>query len=149
MTMSMARPTTYDGDRTSRRRLRFGVVTADGLWTEAPGDLVRIRAVDLRDLAHKTAAIREDAPHVDVVVDIDVMIAADARSARAAMASAGCQGSGTLLYVGTPAGLSGLIADIHAVGIADGAVLVPFDSNGVADLIRDAVLPELRMLASA
>ena len=52
----------------------------------------------------------------------------------------------TLLYVGTPAGLAGLIADIHALNIADGAVLIP-RAAGVAELIPEAVLPVLRTMA--
>jgi hypothetical protein len=111
--------------------------------------LVRIRAVDLRDLTHKAAAVREDYPHAVVVVDINVLIAGDARTARAAISDSGCECGDTMTYVGTPGGLSGLIADIYALGIADGAILLPVDSEGVVELIRDVVVPELHMMSAA
>jgi hypothetical protein len=112
----------------------------------APGGSVRIRATDLRGVAHQAAAVRDIQPGAVVVVDIDVMIAHDARSARALLADAEWEPSNTLLYVGTPAGLAGLITDIHALGIAgiaDGAVLLPVAKEGVLELIYREVLPEL------
>ena len=51
----------------------------------------------------------------------------------------------TMLYVGTPSGLAGLVADMHALGIADGAVLIPRTALAV-DLIHDAVLPVLNSM---
>ncbi|CPT92052.1 Uncharacterised protein [Mycobacteroides abscessus] len=133
----------------SRRPLLFGVAYDNRIWTDGHEDLVRIRAVDLRDLARKVAAVRDDAPHAGVVVDIDVIIAADAPTARGLVSDSGYPAGDTLLYVGTPAGLCGLIADIHALGIADGAILVPLDCEGVVELVRDTVVPELRAMAAA
>jgi hypothetical protein len=128
--------------------LRIGVVLGDRLWLDTPGDVVRVRAADLRSVTQKAAALREERPNVHALVDIDVMIARDAHSARAAMAAAPPTDGTTLLYVGTPVGLAGLIADIHALGIADGAVLIPLTRDGVTDLIRDEVLPEVRTMVS-
>ncbi|AMU69546.1 hypothetical protein PP298_04635 [Mycobacteroides abscessus] len=135
-------------DSESRRPLRFGVAYGNWVWTDGLDDLVRVRAVDLRDLARKVAAVRDDAPHAGVVVDIDVIIAADAPSARGMVSDSGYPAGDTLLYVGTPAGLCGLIADIHTLGIADGAILVPLDYEGVVKLVYDTVVPELRAMAA-
>ncbi|WP_234796712.1 hypothetical protein [Mycolicibacterium porcinum] len=120
-----------------------------GLWTNSSDELVRIRAVDLRDLTHKTAAARQDCPHAVIVVDIDVVIALDVRAARTAMSDSAYESGDTMVYVGTPAGLSGLIADIYALGIADGAILRPVHNDGVLDLIHDVVVPELQTMAAA
>ncbi len=149
MTMATATRDMAGCPGTSRRPLRFGVVSEKGLWTNGSDELVRIRAVDLRDLTHKAAAAREDCPRAVVVVDINVLIAGDARTARAAISDSGCQRGDTMTYVGTPAGLSGLIADIYALGIADGAILLPVDSEGVVELIRDVVVPELQTMSAA
>ena len=60
------------------------------------------------------------------MVDIDFVIAHDARSARALTLAGGDEPDRqTLLLRRDPAGLAGLIADIHALNIADGAVLIP------------------------
>jgi alkanesulfonate monooxygenase SsuD/methylene tetrahydromethanopterin reductase-like flavin-dependent oxidoreductase (luciferase family) len=130
--------------------VRVGIALRSEVWLDSPEDLVRIRAHDLRDAARKTAATREDRPDVDVLVDIEVVIARDARTARAIVRESDVHHAGdTLLYVGTPAGLAGLIADIQALGIAEGAVLIPLAGVGVADLIRLEVLPELHRMAEA
>ncbi|WP_234940073.1 hypothetical protein [Mycolicibacterium sp. GESEQ-9] len=105
--------------------------------------------MDLRDLTHKAAAARQDCPHAVVVVDINVMIALDVRAARTAMSDSAYESGDTMVYVGTPTGLSGLIADIYALGIADGAILLPADNEGVLDLIHDVVVPELQTMAAA
>lgn len=123
--------------------LRVGIVIDDHLWLERPGVITRVRATDLRGVAHQTRTVREDRPGVPVLVDIQVMIAPDSRSARAAMDLVSPFTADTLVYVGTPAGLAGLVTDVHALGIADGAVFIPLGSV-VVDLIRDHVLPELQ-----
>lgn len=136
-------------ESTSRRPLRFGVSCDQGLWTNGFGELVRIRALDLRELTHKVAEVREDSPHAVVVVDIEVMIASDVRAARAAMRELGHESVDTMAYVGTPTGLAGLIMDIYAMGIADGAVLLPVGNGAVLELIRDSVVPELEAVSAA
>lgn len=134
-------------DIAPHRPLLVGIATADRLWLNSPVDPIRVRAADLRSLASRVADIRIDSPDAEIVVDIDVMLAHEAAAARRALAAKGGHDGRTLLYVGTPTGLAGLIADIHALGIADGAVLQPLDDEGVLDLIRDVVLPQLRTMA--
>ena len=124
---------------------RVGVADGTDVRVDGPGEYVRIRAKDLSDAARQAAAARYDRPGVDVLVDVEVVIARDARTARKTMSEADDRGAGdTLSYVGTPAGLVGLIGDIHRLGIADGAVLIPLAGSGVLDLVRHQVLPELR-----
>lgn len=134
-------------DIASVRPPRLAVAVGDQVVWDGPGPVVRIRGTDLSDVARKAAAARRDYPDVDVVADIEVVIAAEACTARAMLAAAGTDvGDHTMLYVGTPAGLAGLIADMQALGIADGAVLIP-RAAGVADLIREAVMPVLDTMA--
>jgi hypothetical protein len=135
MTTTFPRGNMRDFDISPSGPLRIGV-------DHAPVGAVRVRAVDLRGVTHRAAAARADHPGAVVMVDIDVMIAEDAHSARDTLADAGQARSDTLLYVGTPTGLAGLIADIHALGIADGAVLLPV-TEAARDLIYTEVLAQL------
>ena len=133
-----------DIDLTARNPLRLGVAYGETVWLNAPGELIRVRAEDLRGLANRVTAVRQQHPGCDVVVDIDVVIASEARWARAALAKAGgAPEHGTLLYVGTAAGLAGLVADLYVLGMIDGAMLIPLIGDEVPALIRDEVLPEL------
>ncbi len=139
-----------DFDLGSRRPLQLGLATRTATGTAVdwvmPGDPVRVRGSDLGQAARRASAARLDNPGSDVVVDIEFVIAADSQSARA-LASAACESPGdqTLLYVGTPNGLAGLIADIYTIGIADGAVLIPLAGEGNT-LFRTAVLPVLETM---
>jgi len=143
-------PSTSRSGGAPKPPLRFGVESAKGLWINGSDDVLRIRATDLRDLTRKAAAAREDCPHAVVVIDIGVLIARDIRTARAAVRDSGCDLCEGMVYVGTPAGLVGLVADIYALGIADGAVLVPLaGDDDVLELIREVVVPELTALAAA
>ncbi len=139
-----ARP---DIDLTAKKPLRLGVADGDTRrLNDAPGDVIRVRAEDLRALADRVRAVRQEHPGRDVVVDIDVVIAREASEARAALANAGDRpDQGTLRYVGTATGLAGLVADLHALGLTDGAMLIPLVGGETPALIRDVVLP---MLAS-
>lgn len=132
-----------DIDLTQRRPLRLAIALRDRVLWDSDTAAERIRGVDLSAIARKSEDMRRDQPDVDVVADIDVVIAAEAHIARA-MLNHGTNETGcsTLLYVGTPAGLVSLVTDIHALGIADGAVLIP-RTSGLVDLIRDSVLPML------
>ncbi|HKP42133.1 hypothetical protein [Mycobacterium sp.] len=137
-----------DFDLTPPGPLRIGVALGEQLWLDSPGEVARVRAVDLRAAAHQVAALREERPGVDVLVDIEAVIALNAGAARASFAAAGRVESGSaMLYVGTPAGLAGLIADIHVLGIADGAVVVPLLGSDEVDLIWDEVLPDLQTMS--
>ena len=134
-----------DFDTSPTGPARVGVAHGTDVRVDGPGEYVRIQARDLRDAARQAAAAREDRPGMDVLVDIEVVIARDARTARKTLSEAHDRGAGdSISYVGTPAGLVGLIGDIHRLGIADGAVLVPLAGPGVLDLVRHQVLPELR-----
>lgn len=142
MTAAMA-----DVDIIGRRPLQLGVANAGEVSWMTPADAVRVRGADLGEVARRAAAARRSNPDSDVVVDIEFVIAPDARSARAlSTVDPDSTADQTLFYVGTPAGLAGLIADIHALGIADGAVLIP-RAAGVAELIGAAVLPVLSTMA--
>lgn len=135
-----------DIDITHSRPLRLGLALGEGVVWDGDDCAERIRGVDLSDIARKSARLRRERPDLDVVADIEVVIAPEASSARAMFSPVNDESvSHTLLYVGTPAGLAGLITDIYALGIADGAVLIP-QAPGVADLIRDAVLPLLHSM---
>ncbi|MBJ7337570.1 hypothetical protein [Mycolicibacterium sp.] len=139
-----SRGTMADFDITPGGPLRVGIDLGDDVWLDSPGAIVRVRAVDLRDLSQQAATIRAEQPGVAVLADIDVMIAHDAHAAREAMDAVSGEGNaGTLLYVGTSVGLAGLIADIHALGLADGAVLKPLAIGTVLPLIHDELLPAL------
>ena len=132
-------------DITPTGPVRVGVAAGTDVRVDGADEFVRIRAHDLSDAARRAASARYDRPGVDVLVDIEVVIARDARTARKTMSEADGRGGGdTLSYVGTPTGLVGLINDIHGLGIADGAVLIPLADSGVLALLRHQVLPELR-----
>lgn len=135
-----------DIDLRDRSPLRFGVAHDDDVCWYRDAAAERVRGVDLTDLARRSAHLRSTAPGADVAADIDVVIASDAATARALLAQYdGERNSGALLYVGTPTGLAGLVADIYALGIADGAVLIP-RVPGVIELIRNVVLPALQAM---
>lgn len=135
--------THIDIDLSRRRPLRLGVALRDQVVWDSDTAAERIRGVDISDVARKSWLLRRDHPDVDVVADIDVVIAAEVRVARTIFDSEANESCyGTLLYVGTPSGVASLVTDLHALGIVDGAVLIP-RAAGVADLIRDAVIPVL------
>lgn len=135
-----------DIDLRDRPPLRFGVAQDDDVCWYRDAAAERVRGVDLTDLARRSAHLRRTEPGAEVAADIDAVIASDAATARALLAqSDGERHSGALLYVGTPTGLAGLVADIYALGIADGAVLIP-RAPGVGELIRNAVLPALQAM---
>jgi hypothetical protein len=81
-----------------------------------------------------------------VILDVTVDVAADFRSVRDSVAGTG---DGTLRYVGTVDGLTGLISDISRADVADGVTLISasprLDLRGLA---RD-VLQRLELLGRA
>lgn len=136
-----------DYDVAAVHPLRVEVITDNSPALQDSDEVVRIQAVDLRHAAQQTAAQREERADCTVLVDIEVAIAPRAHDARDALAAADQTGRApTLLYVGTPSGLAGLITDMHALGIADGAVLIPI-LDGMQQLIRDEVLPVVHSLS--
>ena len=123
------------------RPVRMGVAFGERVHWDSPRKAIRVKGVDLRDAERRAAEARRNAPCVDIVVDIEVLIARTMSAARGALGPGGHSGD-TLFYFGTPAGLVGLVADIRTLGIADGGMLIPLVAD-TADLIYDVVLPEL------
>ncbi|UYP19358.1 hypothetical protein OED52_01925 [Rhodococcus sp. Z13] len=118
--------------------------------TSASPNVVRVRASDLREAGKlrdrvraEAAAEGRDPDSVTVLVDLEVVLASDARTARRRPDAVRRGGAGTLSYVGTPHGLAGLIADIHAVRVADGVTLVPLDASFTVEHLVDGTLPWL------
>ncbi|MEN0135493.1 MAG: hypothetical protein AAGC80_10115 [Rhodococcus sp. (in: high G+C Gram-positive bacteria)] len=114
-------------------------------------ETVRITAPDLREAQRKRSSIRagfeESGGRVDVLLDVVVHIAPDARTARRE-AGGGHRGGHTVVYVGTPSGLASLICDIRAADVADGVIAVPAVAVGSSrdscvQLLLDDVLPIL------
>ncbi|MBP1160918.1 hypothetical protein ABIC28_002078 [Rhodococcus sp. PvR044] len=120
-----------------------------------PGTVVRIRAHDLRGAQQQRDRIRADAAadgrdpdSVTVLLDVEVLLGDDSRSARRELAllDGGLRGvrvPDSISYVGTASGLAGLIADIRAAGVADGVTLLPLVLPRVLDRVVDDVLPLL------
>lgn len=127
---------------------RVAIAAGTEVTIESAGPYIRICGSDLREVAQRASASREDHPGVDVLVDIDVVVAATAAAARDLVDTVDAVWrAGTLRYIGTPAGLAGLINDVHALGITDGAILRPL-SPAVADLIGQATIPLLQTLGA-
>jgi hypothetical protein len=101
----------------------FVVDGAEGDWSEltSGGQIaVRLAAPDLQRAQRGRARIRSDRQDVEVILDVTVAVAHDFRSVRDLAAV----DDGTLRYAGTVDGLTGLIADIDAAGVADGVTLI-------------------------
>ncbi|MCW2519199.1 MAG: hypothetical protein JWR46_1818 [Mycobacterium sp.] len=81
---------------------------------------VRLAASDLQRAQRGRARIRSDRRDVEVILDITVAVASDFHAVR----DLAVVDDGTLRYAGTVAGLTGLIADIDAAGVADGVTLI-------------------------
>ena len=123
--------------------------------TSFPPNVVRIRAADLREAQQERARIRaelvadgRDPDSVTVLVDLEVLIAGEARAARKELALldsalATPRAPVSLQYIGTPVGLAGLIADIQAAGVADGVTLLPLSLPRVLEQLVDGTLPWL------
>lgn len=108
------------------------------VWTEITDGLptssvVRTQAADLREGQQARARARSEAvgagasaDSVGVFLDIEIHIADDARTARREFAALNAPTvPGSIRYVGTPAGLAGLVADVKAAEVADGVTLIP------------------------
>lgn len=101
----------------------FVVDTAGDNWSElTAGDrpTVRLAAPDLQRAQRGRARIRSDRGDVQVILDVTVAVAPDFRSVRDSMVA----DDGTLRYAGTVDGLTGLIRDVKAAGVADGVTLI-------------------------
>jgi hypothetical protein len=120
----------------------------------------RIRQPELRGGIRERAQLRaawqqigDNPADLVVALEIDVLIADDAATARAELLRLGESRFGdTVRYVGTASGLLSLILDIYTAEVADAVILRPLDSDaeaGSAALIADRVLPRLRERAAA
>ncbi|OZF35559.1 hypothetical protein CH294_13240 [Rhodococcus sp. 14-2483-1-1] len=131
-------------------------VEFDAIWSEltvAPdADIVRIQASDLREAQQQRARLRaeavergESADSTAVFLDLEIHIAAEARTARREFAGLDAPISpSSIRYVGTPSGLASLISDVTAADVADGVTLTVLgDVARQAVLVNNAVLPLL------
>jgi hypothetical protein len=140
------------------------VSQGEGSWNELTPSpefmrpAVRVRAVDLRAAAQRSAAIRGANRSVmmppSVLIDVEVLIHRDARSARSELARLDSRldapyTSTSMVYIGTPRGLAGLIADIHTLDIADGVTLLPLSAPHVEEHILNNVMPLLEAIRTA
>ncbi|OZE80366.1 hypothetical protein CH305_12345 [Rhodococcus sp. 15-649-2-2] len=131
-------------------------VEIDSIWSELTlgpdADIVRIQASDLREAQQQRARLRaeavergESADGTAVFLDLEIHIAADARTARREFAGLDAPISpSSIRYVGTPSGLASLISDVTAADVADGVTLTVLgDVARQAVLVNNAVLPLL------
>jgi alkanesulfonate monooxygenase SsuD/methylene tetrahydromethanopterin reductase-like flavin-dependent oxidoreductase (luciferase family) len=129
-------------------------VNHSGTWTEitdaVPSETTaRISAADLREGQQTRTALRadavaagKDADSVAVFLDIEFHIADDARTARREFATFDVPAvPGSIRYVGTAAGLAGLVADVKAAEVADGVTLVAVgpEARNLADVAAGVV----------
>ncbi len=119
-------------------------------WSElTSGDTaaVRMAAPDLQQARRARGRISDD---VAVILDITVAVAADFRSAHAAMP---LLDDDTLHYAGTIDGLASLVADIFIAEVADGVTFIPAspeqDMQRVADAALDRIARRLPRLGAA
>lgn len=99
---------------------------ADETWSELTSGIdpvVRVSARDLQQAQRARTRLRHDDGDVAVILDVQVAVAPDVRSAFASLEAAD-----GVRYAGTVHGLAGLIADIETAGVADGVTLV--DASG-------------------
>lgn len=126
---------------------------------ELPGTqvTVRIQAPDLRQAQATTQRLRlheaqagREPDDLVVLLDLEFLIAADARTARAEFSrQKSCthpDHSATVRYIGTPRGLAGLISDIRAASVADGVTLIPLAERGNVEMVTEQVLPLLDLV---
>ena len=90
-----------------------------------------------------------DPDSVAVLVDLEILIAPEARSARKELAQLDSALTSprvpvSLHYVGTPSGLGSLIADIRAAEVADGVTLLPLALPRTLEHLVDSTIPWLQ-----
>ena len=84
-----------------------------------------------------------------MLVDLEILIAPEARSARKELAQLDSALTSprvpvSLHYVGTPSGLGSLIADIRAAEVADGVTLLPLALPRTLEHLVDSTIPWLQ-----
>lgn len=125
-----------------------------GNWTElteSDRPTTRISAPDLAQARRISSGLKLEDDAVSVILDVSVVVAADYRSARCSLTVAGSDESAApvVRYVGTIDGLTGLIADIEAAGVADGVTLVPTGPDPDSRVLGSDVLRRLQLRSAA
>ncbi|WP_197508194.1 hypothetical protein [Mycobacterium sp. E802] len=133
--------------------MRIFVVEA-GDWTELTDGgrpTTRISAPDLAQARRISSGLKSEDDAVSVILDVSVAVAADYRSARCSLTVAGSDDGSApgVRYVGTIDGLTGLIADIEAAGVADGVTLIPTGPDPDPRGLGGDVLRRLRLRSAA
>lgn len=123
-------------------------------WTELTdggAPTARISAPDLAQARRIRSGLKSEDDAVSVILDVSVAVAADYRSARCSLTVAGSEAGAVLgvRYVGTIDGLTGLIADIEAAGVADGVTLIPTGPDPDPRVLGSDVLRRLRLRSAA
>ncbi|MGV0815433.1 hypothetical protein ABQF34_26070 [Mycolicibacterium boenickei] len=129
--------------------VRIFVADAD-TWTElTEGEqpTARISASDLAQARRIRSRLKAEDDAVSVILDVTVAVAGDYRSARCSLTVAGPDAQ--VRYVGTVAGLTGLIADIEAADVADGVTLLPATPDQELRGLGGDVLRRLELRAQA
>ncbi|MFC8529947.1 hypothetical protein [Nocardia sp. NPDC057227] len=134
-------------------------------------EIVRVRAADVSAVPRACAAARAEAvarteaaartegaahaeaaargPGVSILVELAVLLAAGTGAARQRLAElerAGRWIPPGLRYLGTPAGLAGLITDLRYVAGVDGVLLRPISITDVAGPLAIGTVPALEQL---
>ncbi|MGV9669519.1 MULTISPECIES: hypothetical protein [unclassified Gordonia (in: high G+C Gram-positive bacteria)] len=122
-----------------------------GLRVALAGDVsaidvpIVVRRPTLRDAQRARSVLRSgtrDTANFCVALEVEVAIAPNAASARAAVAGIPDElDGGTVRYIGTPGGLVTLIRDIYAAEVADAVILVSLDGSATENRVRQLVLP--------
>ncbi|GAA1482722.1 hypothetical protein GCM10009624_31620 [Gordonia sinesedis] len=130
---------------------------------EATALPVIVRRPTLRDAQRARSLLRtgaRDTANYVVALEIEVVIAADAASARAVAGThaeptahagreVGDRVGETVRYIGTPSGLISLIRDVYAAEVADAVLIVPLDGSATTALVRENVLPRFGVQSAA
>ena len=137
----------------SHNHTRIAIESAD-VWTELTAgpevNTVRIVASDLREAQQQRARLHaeavdrgDSADNLAVFLDLEIYIAADARTARREFAALDAPASpSSIRYVGTPSGLASLISDVTAADVADGVTL-QVHGEMIAQMLDGKALPRL------
>ena len=130
----------------SSLRVFIGGAGTAAAWTELTADAGPAVRMQARDLQHAQRASRRLRADTDaaVVLDLEVLIAEDRRSARRLL-SAVSPARDNVHYVGTVEGLVGLLADIESAGVADGVTLIPVAPEQDARALAERTLSRLRL----
>ncbi|WP_067656615.1 hypothetical protein [Nocardia harenae] len=123
------------------------------LTVAARREIVPVRAADVSAVPRACAAARAEAaargPGVSILVELAVLLAAGTGAARQRLAElerAERWIPPGLRYLGTPAGLAGLIIDLHRAAGADGVLLRPISPAAVGGPLTTGTVPELERL---